>query len=67
MLARRGPGRDGVLICDALGVWQRIMIIDGAMGTVIQQYKLEEEDFLQHQMILLYPTMPQTRLSLQMH
>jgi len=24
---------------------QRIMIIDGAMGTVIQQYKLQEEDF----------------------
>ena len=24
---------------------QRIMIIDGAMGTVIQQYKLEEPDF----------------------
>ena len=24
---------------------ERIVVIDGAMGTVIQQYKLEEEDF----------------------
>jgi 5-methyltetrahydrofolate--homocysteine methyltransferase len=24
---------------------QRILIIDGAMGTMIQQHKLEEEDF----------------------
>ena len=23
----------------------RIMVMDGAMGTVIQQYKLEEKDF----------------------
>jgi hypothetical protein len=29
----------------ALFVLQRIMIIDGAMGTVIQQYKLEVRDF----------------------
>lgn len=24
---------------------QRIMILDGAMGTMIQQYKLKEEDY----------------------
>lgn len=24
---------------------QRIMVLDGGMGTMIQQYKLEEEDF----------------------
>lgn len=24
---------------------QRIMVLDGAMGTMIQQHKLEEEDF----------------------
>ena len=25
---------------------ERILVLDGAMGTMIQQYKLEEQDFL---------------------
>ena len=38
-------------LCSAVGLYledelnKRIMIIDGAMGTMIQGFKLQEEDF----------------------
>src|ERR1700730_6675505 len=37
------PKSDSFDIVDALN--QRILILDGAMGTMVQQYKLKEEDY----------------------
>ena len=47
MSAETGPSRSPQAIFDALHreLSHRILILDGAMGTMIQRYKLTEEDF----------------------